>query len=105
MEENSLAELRFFTDEHIHLAVVTQLRNRGVDVVRVEDLGWKSEDDVPLLEHAVHEGRALVTGDKHFAGHHSVWMAEGRQHFGIFYVLPEVRQRRKAAVGIIFNEL
>ena len=36
-----MSELRFFTDEHVHKAVVEELRKRGVDVVRVEDMGWK----------------------------------------------------------------
>jgi hypothetical protein len=100
-----LADLTFLTDEHIHKPIVNQLRERGVDIVRVEDLGWKGEADVPLLEYAAGEGRALVTGDDDFLAHHVTWQQAGRRHTGIFYVLPQVRQQRKAAVGIIFNEL
>jgi hypothetical protein len=100
-----MSELRFFTDEHVHKAVVEELRKRGVDVVRVEDMGWKGEDDLPLLEYAAAEGRSIVTGDDDFLAHHTRWQDEGQSHCGIFYILPRVRQRGKAAIGIIVNEL
>jgi predicted nuclease of predicted toxin-antitoxin system len=38
--------LKFYMDTHIPKAVAIQLRNKGIDVVRCEDVGLTESDDV-----------------------------------------------------------
>ena len=101
-----MTDLKLFTDEHIHKPVVDQLDNRGIDIVRVEDIDWKGEADQSLLEYAVSEQRMLITGDDDFLRLHAEWKSAGKQHHGIVYILPSVRHLpRDRAISIIFNEL
>jgi hypothetical protein len=97
--------LKFYTDSHIPKAAADQLRAKGVDVVRCQEVGMTDAKDRSHLEYAVREGRAVVTGDKHFLELHAEWQAAGRKHKGIFYVQPAVRHLKKAIIGIIVREL
>ena len=59
--------LRLLTDEHISLALVRALRDRGWDVVRVVEeprLGQGTSDDV-VFAFAVEEQRVVLSSDAH----------------------------------------
>ncbi len=84
-------QIRFYTDTHIAKAVAVQLRFRGVDIVRCEEVGMAEASDAAHLELAGREGRTIVTADSDFTVLHSAWMAAGRQHAGIVYVTRDSR--------------
>ena len=56
----------FYTDAHIHYAAVKQLRDKGVDIVRCQDVGMDDASDSEHLTYATDQGRVVVTCDKDF---------------------------------------
>jgi predicted nuclease of predicted toxin-antitoxin system len=58
--------LKFYTDTHIAKAIAVQLRNRGVEVVRCEEVGLAEARDTVHLEYATNHGLAVVTHDDDF---------------------------------------
>jgi hypothetical protein len=97
--------LKLYADSHIPKAVTNQLRAKGVDIVRCQEVGMTDAKDQSHLEYAVREGRAVVTGDKDFLRLHAEWQAAGRKHEGIFYVQPAVRHLGKGAIGVMVRAL
>ena len=77
--------LRFYTDTHIAKQVAIQLRERGIDVVRCEEVGMADADDDEHLEYAVQHGLTVITKDNDFLRLHAQWMAAGQEHAGIFF--------------------
>jgi hypothetical protein len=55
--------VRLLTDEHIPTALIDALLDRGVDVVRVQDVGLRSTPDPDILEWAATQTRVFVTFD------------------------------------------
>jgi predicted nuclease of predicted toxin-antitoxin system len=96
--------LKIYTDSHIPKAVADQLRAKGVDIVRCQEVGMADADDLPHLEYATGEGRVVVTGDRDFLGLNAEWQAAGREHAGIVFVKPETT-RHSRKVGILVSEL
>jgi predicted nuclease of predicted toxin-antitoxin system len=78
--------IKFYTDTHIPKAVATQLRLRGVEVVRCEDVGMASADDAEHLEYATAHAYSVVTHDLDFWVHHGEWLAQGLRHTGIVLI-------------------
>lgn len=95
--------LRFYADTHIPKAVTLQLRSRGVDIVRCEEVGLAEADDLTHLGYATQQGRALVSRDTDFLRHHSEWMSANKQHGGIFFVQDHLQGEK--AVGVIVRTL
>jgi predicted nuclease of predicted toxin-antitoxin system len=93
--------LRFYTDTHVPRQVAVQLRQYGVDVVRCEDVGLAEADDETHLEFAAREGRILVSFDKGFRTRAFEWLANGKNHAGIF--LCKSNLQRERGIGIIVN--
>ena len=58
--------LRLLTDENIHGGIVRGLlrQNPELDIVRVQDVGLRTTDDVTLLRWAALENRIIVTKDR-----------------------------------------
>jgi predicted nuclease of predicted toxin-antitoxin system len=58
--------MKFLADEHIPLALIRGLLQRepGLDLVRVQDVGLRTEDDATLLAWAAQESRLVITLDK-----------------------------------------
>jgi len=73
--------VKFYTDEHVARAVVRALRQRGVDVVTVPEVGLLGATDKEHLEWARAEGRVLFTQDDDFLRLHAM----GIDHEGIAY--------------------
>ena len=61
--------LKAFADEHVAHALVNALRMRGMDVVTVQDVGLRSEDDPQLLDFAYKNERIILTNDHDFLAH------------------------------------
>jgi predicted nuclease of predicted toxin-antitoxin system len=89
--------LRFYTDSHIAQAVAIQLRARGIDVVRCQDVGLDDASDPEHLAYAINEARALITKDDDFLVLHRSYLDNQQTHFGIFYC-PD---RNSSAIGRI----
>jgi predicted nuclease of predicted toxin-antitoxin system len=73
--------IRFYTDEHVHRAVIKGLRQRGVDVLSVPEAGLLGASDEEHLSRARLEGRVLFTQDDDFLR----LAAAGHPHAGIVY--------------------
>lgn len=80
-----MSKLRFYTDTHIDKQVAVQLRQKGVDVVRCEEVGLAEVDDETHLEYAAQHQLSLITKDEGFRLRHFNWLAEGKAHAGIFF--------------------
>jgi hypothetical protein len=93
--------IKFYTDTHIAKAIAVQSRERGVDIIRCEDVNMASATDVQHLEYATAEGRTMISADEDFPKLHAEWQASGKDHAGIIYVKPE----RKDLIGAIVEYL
>lgn len=76
--------LKFYTDTHVDKQVVLQLRSKGVDATRCQEVGLSDADDETHLTHAANEGRVLITFDKGFRERAFRWLAAGKVHSGVF---------------------
>ena len=58
-------KVRFLADENVDVDVVLGLKRRvdDVDIVRVQDVGLRTQDDPAILQWAADEGRVLVSHD------------------------------------------
>ena len=73
--------VRFYTDEHISRAVIKGLRQRGVDVLSVQDTKLYGASDRDHLARATSEKRIIVTHDADFLRLNRT----NHDHFGIAY--------------------
>lgn len=76
-----MGSMRFLADEHVPQAVVRALRERGVDIVRVQECGLGGASDTAILSRAFAEGLVVVTRDADFLRLH----AAGTRHAGLVY--------------------
>jgi hypothetical protein len=75
------ANVRFYLDENMPVAVAEQLQRRGIDAVTVRDLELLGESDINHLIRATTEGRVLCTHDVDYLD-----MAfAGVEHAGIIF--------------------
>jgi predicted nuclease of predicted toxin-antitoxin system len=58
--------LKGYADEHVVFGLIQALRQRGMDVVCVQDLGREQADDADLLDEALSEERVMLTNDTGF---------------------------------------
>jgi predicted nuclease of predicted toxin-antitoxin system len=77
--------LKFYTDVHIAIEAITQLRSKGVDIIHCSEEGLDEAQDKVLLERAVELERVFVSCDSDFEGYHVEWLQSGKQHVGIVY--------------------
>ena len=73
--------IRFYADEQVPQAVTAGIRRRGGDIVTVQEVGLRGEDDDTYLAYAVTTGRTILTQDTDFLQLH----AAGHPHPGITY--------------------
>jgi uncharacterized protein with PIN domain len=85
-----VAEVRFYTDEHVPLAVTTALRLRGVDVFTVQEAGLTGADDEVHLALALSQHRVIFTQDDDFLK----FAADGRSHAGMAYAAQQTSLSR-----------
>jgi len=58
--------LSFYMDEHVHRAITSGLRLRGVDVLTVQEDGLQGKNDAKILDRATDLKRILFTQDDDF---------------------------------------
>ncbi len=92
--------IKYYTDVHIHKAVVAQLRQRGVDIIHCEEVGMALADDPEHLEYAATTERSMVSNDRDFIHWHNEWLQQGKNHAGIFLVVGN-----KDDIGMVVREL
>jgi hypothetical protein len=80
-------ELRFHLDESVDHAVARGLSQRGVDASTSTETGLLGAADLAQLEHAIQDGRVLVTHDQDFLS----LAAQLADHPGIAYCPPAHR--------------
>ena len=73
--------IRFYADEHVKQAITAGVRRRGADIVTVQEVGLRGEDDEVHLAFAASTGRVILTQDTDFLRLH----AAGNPHPGIVY--------------------
>jgi predicted nuclease of predicted toxin-antitoxin system len=95
-------QLKFYTDNHIAKAVAVQLRKRGIDAIRCEEVNMANASDLAHLEYAAKEKRILITNDDDFLKLDQNWRIEGKNHAGIMFCLSHIQG--KNMVGRIIQE-
>lgn len=79
------AAISLYLDENLTHKIALQLRQKGIDVVTVYDLGLGGDTDANHLARATELGRVLVTADTDFLR----LAAEGVEHAGIVFGVQE----------------
>lgn len=85
--------LRILSDTHIARQVSIQLRAKGVDIVRLEEVNdlENNAKDRAILEYAIQHGRAVLSLDNDFAALHFELLAQQKSHRGIFLGHPRLQ--------------
>lgn len=91
-----MAEIRFYTDEHVSRAVIRGLRQRGVDVLTLPEADTMGATDEVHLAFALSQSRVIFTQDADFLR----LAAQGRPHAGIVYA-PQATPVGKAIYGLM----
>ncbi len=92
--------IKFYTDAHIETAITVQLRIRGVDIIRCQDVGLTNGSDEMHLEYAISQNRSIVTKDRDFVAFHVQYLQVGKFHAGIFVI-----SRNQVSIGAVVTEL
>jgi predicted nuclease of predicted toxin-antitoxin system len=75
-----------YTDENVPLAVVEELRRRGVDVLRCQEAGMMGKGDAEHLRLAASQKRVILTFDQDFLRLNKEFNTTGESHAGIIFV-------------------
>lgn len=103
--------MRLLLDEMISATVAAQLRDRGHDVVAIQDAALqhlRGVDDCLVLDHAVKDRRAVVTDNiPDFVRCHQRRVDRHQTHFGLVLFTNDTfpRHRHDAFVGRILVAL
>lgn len=73
------APIRFYLDENVEVVVAEQLRQRGIEVFTVQELGTLGDSDLNHLSRATELGCVLCTYDVDYLA----LAAQGVEHAGI----------------------
>lgn len=87
--------LTFYFDTHIAKAVAIQLRAKGVQVVRCEEVDMANASDEAHLQYATENGYIMVSQDEDFLALDAKWHLDEKQHSGIMKVSPELQGSRQ----------
>ena len=75
----------FYLDEHVPLAIHDGLRDRGIDVLTVQDDGRVGFSDTDLLDRATALGRVMFTRDTDFLKEAAARQNDSRRFSGVVY--------------------
>ena len=76
-------EIKLLTDENVARSVVLWLREQGLDVLDVKEMGWFGASDHAILERAYQEGRFVLTHDADFG---ALAIHQQQPFYGILYL-------------------
>jgi len=99
--------VRLLLDEHYSPRIAEELRNRGHDVVSVQERDdLRGLGDLELWNRASAEGRALVTENvADFMPLVRATAAEGERHVGIVFTSPRSLPRALETIGVYVDRL
>lgn len=80
-----LAQFAFLADENIHPGVTAFLRDQGLDLVTVGELGLRGAEDIAIVRTALAAKRVVLTHDSDFG---SLAIAAGEPIHGIVSLRP-----------------
>lgn len=95
--------LKAYTDEHVVFGLVQALRQRGMDVVRVQDRGQEQADDAELLDEALDDRRIMLTNDTDFLIL-AAQRTEQQQRFAPIFFWPQQRRSIGQLIRSIIRE-
>lgn len=75
--------VHYYFDTHVPKAAAEQLRKRGIEVLRCEEVGMANADDTDHLEFAASQRCTLVSHDRDFWTLHAEWLEQGLHHCGV----------------------
>ena len=90
-----MSKIRYYMDEHVSIAIIRGLRQRGVDVLSVPDAKRLGAADHEHLSFAMSQQRVIFTQDTDFL----ILARINLNHFGIVYA------RQHTAIGEIIRGL
>ncbi|HEY8506557.1 MAG TPA: DUF5615 family PIN-like protein [Gemmataceae bacterium] len=85
-----------YMDHHVHAAITSGLRQRGVDVLTAYEDGAGRLGDEQLLERATQRGGTLFTQDDDLLVIAHRWLQAGREFAGLVFGQPVVLSVGKA---------
>ncbi|GIK64935.1 MAG: hypothetical protein BroJett018_27290 [Chloroflexota bacterium] len=98
-----MATPKFYLDSHITTEIVSQLRDKGVDIIHCSEDGMEDASDEEHLAYCTRIGRVMVTCDKGcFFQLHLAWQTDGKEHGGIVYFRMEDQCK---SVSFVIREL
>ena len=95
--------LKGCADAHVVFGLVQALRQRGMDVIRLQDCGCKQADDIDLLDATLAADRGMLTNDTDFL----VLAAERgvrQERFAAIFFWPQQRRSIGQFVQSIIRE-
>lgn len=99
--------MRLLLDQHYSPTNAEQLRDRGQDVISVEeDAALRGRADREIWTYAIAERRAVLTEDvSHFVALVREWLLAGERHFGVILTTPRSMPRSRATIGLFVETL
>lgn len=92
--------IALYMDEHIHKSITTGLRQRGVDVLTVQEDNHTGTPDRIILDRATKLGRVIFTQDDDFPV-----IAHHRQTEGIYFSGVIYAHQQNVTVGDCIRDL
>ena len=91
--------IALYMSVHVPLAILPQLRRRGVEVLRAHEKGASELLDSDLLHRATELGIALFTQDIRFRVLAEQWIQNGKSFAGLIYA------HQRNSIGTLVNDL
>lgn len=77
--------MKLYADTHIPKQVAIQLRQKGIDIIRCEDINFAEADDTEHWTYAQQEQRTILTHDDDFLTLASKAWQSGETFYGVIY--------------------
>lgn len=79
--------MRYYLDEDLSPKIAEILRKNGIDAISAHEAGMMQASDMEQLEHAVSEGRCLITRNRNdFIRLTVQFFNEHRKHHGVLII-------------------
>ena len=95
--------LKGYADEHVLFGLVQALKQRGMDVLRVQERGRGQADDADLLNEALTDARVMLTNDTDFLAL-AAERAARQERFAPIFFWPQQRRSIGQLVQSIIRE-
>ncbi len=89
-----------YMDEHVHRAITVGLRMRGVDVLTVQEDGFRNTPDSLILDRATELGRVLFSQDDDLLAEATRRQRMGQPFAGVIYA-----HQQRTNIGMCVRDL